>query len=179
MGVRFFLLMYTPLKILIWVNFWLSFSLNSFINHINNTFIGQSHTPFIIAEISGNHNQSLNRALEIIDAASDAGAHAVKIQTYTADTMTLDIKDKEFFIKDKNSLWYGKSLYELYKIAYTPWEWHEEIFDYANKLGLICFSTPFDETAIDFLENLNVPAYKIASFENSHIKLLPTLLLRS
>mgnify|MGYP003979232475 CR=1 FL=1 len=139
---------------------------------INNTFIGQSHTPFIIAEISGNHNQSLNRALEIIDAASDAGAHAVKIQTYTADTMTLDIKDKEFFIKDKNSLWYGKSLYELYKIAYTPWEWHEEIFDYANKLGLICFITPFDETAIDFLENLNVPAYKIASFENSHIKLI-------
>ena len=139
---------------------------------IKDISIGESHSPFIIAEMSGNHNQSIDRALEIISEASKAGAHAVKIQTYTADTMTLDIKDKEFFINDKDSLWKGKSLYELYKIAYTPWEWHKEIFDYANKLGIICFSTPFDESAVDFLEDLNAPAYKIASFENTHHSLI-------
>ncbi len=144
---------------------------------IKDILIGQSHKPFIIAEMSGNHNQSLDRALEIIKAASKSGAHAVKIQTYTADTMTLDIKENEFFIDDKDSLWNGKSLYELYEIAYTPWEWHKQIFDYANSLGLICFSTPFDESAVDFLEDLNVPVYKIASFENTHHSLIKKVAL--
>ena len=127
--------------------------------------IGIDHNPFIIAEMSGNHNQSLDRALKIVEAASKAGAHALKLQTYTADTMTLDKNKGEFFIDDKKSLWYGKSLYDLYKIAYTPWEWHEPIMKKANELGMLCFSTPFDDTAVDYLEDLNVPAYKIASFE--------------
>ena len=139
---------------------------------ISDIDIGLEFPPFIIAEMSGNHNQSLDRALKIVKAAAENGAHALKLQTYTADTMTLNIKDREFFINDKNSLWEGNSLYELYEKAYTPWEWHKPIFDLANDLGIICFSTPFDETAVDFLENLNVPAYKIASFENIHIPLL-------
>jgi len=134
--------------------------------------IGLNQKPFIIAELSGNHNQSLDRALEIVEAASESGAHALKIQTYTADTITLDIKTDEFFIKDKNSLWKGKSLYELYEEAHTPWEWHEPIMKRAKELGLICFSTPFDNTAVDFLEELNVLAYKIASFENTHLPLI-------
>jgi N-acetylneuraminate synthase len=134
--------------------------------------IGINHAPFIIAEMSGNHNQSLERALEIVEAAARTGAHAIKLQTYTADTMTLDLKEGEFFISDKNSPWKGQSLYDLYKIAHTPWDWHKPIFDHAKKLGLICFSTPFDETAVEFLEKLEAPAYKIASFENTDLPLI-------
>jgi N-acetylneuraminate synthase len=134
--------------------------------------VGPDHPPFIIAEMSGNHNQSLERALAIVEAAAKAGAHAVKLQTYTADTMTLDIAEREFFINDPNSLWNGRSLYDLYKEAYTPWEWHKPIFDRCRELGLIYLSTPFDETAVDFLEELNVPCYKIASFENADIPLI-------
>jgi len=114
----------------------------------------------------------LGRALEIVEAAASAGAHAIKLQTYTADTMTLDLKEREFFISDNKSPWKGQSLYDLYKIAHTPWDWHQPIFDCAKKNGLICFSTPFDETAFDFLEKLGVPAYKIASFENTDIPLI-------
>lgn len=125
--------------------------------------------PFIVAEMSGNHNQSLERALAIVDAAADAGAHALKLQTYTADTLTMK---NVYTIADKNSLWYERDLYELYQEAHTPWEWHKEIFERAKERGIICFSTPFDETAVDFLESLNVPIYKIASFEVGHIPLL-------
>lgn len=134
--------------------------------------IGRDYPPFVIAEMSGNHNQSLERALAIVDAAAQAGAHALKIQTYTADTMTLDLNEGEFFIGDSGSLWQGKSLYELYQEAYTPWEWHKPIFDRCRELGMIGFSTPFDETAVDFLESLNVPCYKIASFENADLPLI-------
>ena len=134
--------------------------------------IGSKHSPFIVAEMSGNHNQSLERALEIVEAAAKTGAHALKLQTYTADTMTLDIKDGEFFIDDPKSLWQGKSLHDLYKQAYTPWEWHQPILDRCRELGIICFSTPFDATAVDFLESLNVPCYKIASFENTDLPLI-------
>jgi N-acetylneuraminate synthase len=134
--------------------------------------IGPSYKPFIIAEMSGNHNQSLERALAIVDAAAAAGAHAIKLQTYTADTMTLNVDREEFKISDKNSLWYGRHLYELYEEAHTPWDWHKPIMDRAKALGLICFSTPFDETAVDFLETLDLPAYKIASFENTDIHLI-------
>jgi N-acetylneuraminate synthase len=139
---------------------------------IGDNFIGRSNCPFVIAEMSGNHNQSLDRALKIVEAAARSGAHAIKLQTYTADTMTLDISSGEFFIDDKSSLWNGKSLYDLYKQAYTPWEWHKLIMQRANELGMVCFSSPFDESAVDFLEDLNVPAYKIASFENNHIPLI-------
>jgi len=134
--------------------------------------IGLNSPPFIIAEMSGNHNQSLERALDIVDAAAKAGAHAIKLQTYTADTMTLDINEGEFFISDEQSLWKGSCLHNLYKLAYTPWEWHAPIMERAQKCGMICFSTPFDETAVDFLEDLNVPAYKIASFESVHLPLI-------
>lgn len=136
---------------------------------IGDLTISPSHRPFIIAEMSGNHNQSLERALAIVDAAAEAGADAIKLQTYTADTMTLRGVHR---IEDPNSLWYGKELHELYEMAHTPWEWHKPIFDHARKLGLAVFSTPFDETAVDFLESLEVPAYKIASFENTDIPLL-------
>ena len=139
---------------------------------IGQHFIGENHKPFIIAEMSGNHNQSLKRALEITEVAAETGVHALKLQTYTADTMTLDVKEGEFFINDENSLWKGNSLYDLYKIAFTPWEWHEPIMKRANELGMLCFSTPFDDTAVDYLEDLNVPAYKIASFENTHLPLI-------
>ena len=128
--------------------------------------------PFIIAEMSGNHNQSLERALEIVEAAAKAGADAIKLQTYTADTMTLDISEGEFFIEDKNSLWAGRSLYDLYQEAHTPWHWHKPIFDKCKELGIIGFSTPFDATAVDFLEELDVPCYKIASFENTDLELI-------
>ncbi|KAF1070186.1 MAG: Pseudaminic acid synthase [Pseudomonas citronellolis] len=121
--------------------------------------------PFIIAEMSGNHNQSLQRALEIVEAAAAAGAHAIKLQTYTADSMTLAIASNEFVISDPNSLWKGMDLHSLYQQAYTPWEWHEPIMQRAKELGIICFSSPFDEAAVDFLETLDVPCYKIASFE--------------
>ncbi|PPD33266.1 MAG: pseudaminic acid synthase [Methylomonas sp.] len=134
--------------------------------------IGRGFTPFIIAEMSGNHNQSLDRALEIVDKAAECGAHALKIQTYTPDTMTLDLNEREFHISDPNSLWAGESLYKLYEEAYTPWEWHKPIFDRARELGIIAFSTPFDDTAVDFLENLDAPCYKIASFENTDLPLI-------
>ncbi|GJM70175.1 sialic acid synthase [Paenibacillus macerans] len=139
---------------------------------IGNRWVGKNHKPFVIAEMSGNHNHSLDRALAIVEAAAKAGADALKLQTYTADTMTLDIHDGDFFIEDPNSLWKGNSLYRLYQEAYTPWEWHEPIFKKCKKLGILAFSTPFDETAVDFLESLNVPAYKIASFENTDIQLI-------
>ncbi|MBW4576222.1 MAG: pseudaminic acid synthase, partial [Aphanothece sp. CMT-3BRIN-NPC111] len=119
-----------------------------------------------------NHNQSLERALEIIEAAAKAGVHALKLQTYTADTMTLNIGEGEFYIDDAKSLWHGKSLYHLYQQAYTPWEWHKPILDRCKELGIIGFSTPFDATAVDFLESLNVPCYKIASFENTDLPLI-------
>ena len=140
--------------------------------NISGSLIGEKSQPFIVAEMSGNHNQSLNRALQIVEAAAQAGAHAIKLQTYTADTMTLDLYQGEFFIEDKASLWQGRSLYDLYKEAYTPWEWHEPIFERCRKLGLTVFSTPFDETAVDFLETLDVPCYKIASFENTDLPLI-------
>jgi sialic acid synthase SpsE len=131
---------------------------------IGSRIIGNDHPPFIIAEMSGNHNQSLDKALSIIDTAAATGAHAIKLQTYTADTLTIDVSHGEFFISNKSSLWEGQSLYNLYKVAHTPWEWHQALFKRAAEKNLICFSTPFDETAVDFLEELNVPAYKIASF---------------
>lgn len=139
---------------------------------IGNRTIGKNHPPFIIAEMSGNHNQSLERALQIVQAAAQAGAHAIKLQTYTADTMTLDVPDGDFFISDPTSLWYGNSLHKLYHIAHTPWEWHEPIFKRCKELGILGFSTPFDETAVDFLESLDVPCYKIASFENVDLSLI-------
>lgn len=134
--------------------------------------IGPNHEPFIIAEMSGNHNQSLERALAIVDAAAEAGAHAIKLQTYTADTMTIKAKHGLFSINDEGSLWEGKNLYELYQLAYTPWEWHETIFERAKSHGMIGFSSPFDATSVDFLESLHVPAYKVASFENTDKPLL-------
>lgn len=134
--------------------------------------IGRGNRPYIIAEMSGNHNQSLDRALAIVDAAAKTGAQALKLQTYTADTITLDVRGGDFEIADKNSLWAGKNLHDLYKQAYTPWEWHKPIMERANALGMACFSSPFDETAVDFLEQLNVPAYKVASFENNHLPLI-------
>lgn len=134
--------------------------------------IGKSHSPFVIAEMSGNHNQSLERALEIVEAAARTGVHALKIQTYTPDTMTLDLDEREFHISDPKSLWADTSLYKLYSEAHTPWEWHKPIFDRARELGIIPFSTPFDATAVDFLESLDVPCYKIASFENTDLPLI-------
>lgn len=131
--------------------------------------ISRQHKPFVIAEMSGNHNQSLDRALAIVDAAANAGAHAIKLQTYTADTMTLR---GVHTIEDEKSLWYKYELYDLYKQAYTPWEWHAPIFERAKKHGMVAFSSPFDESAVDFLETLDVPLYKIASFENTDHPLL-------
>lgn len=139
---------------------------------IGNTVISDNHKPFVIAEMSGNHNQSLERALAIVDAAAAAGAHALKLQTYTADTITFNGTSDEFIIKDENSIWKNQNLHQLYQLAYTPWEWHEPIFERAKSHGMIAFSSPFDTTAVDFLESLNVPCYKIASFENTdHILL--------
>jgi pseudaminic acid synthase len=140
--------------------------------HIAEIPIGCGAPPFVIAEMSGNHNQSLERALEIVDAAAQAGAHALKLQTYTADTITLDVGGGDFFIRDPSSPWSGRSLHELYRQAHTPWEWHAAIMQRANRQGMVCFSSPFDESAVEFLESLNVPAYKIASFENNHLPLL-------
>jgi pseudaminic acid synthase len=125
--------------------------------------------PFIIAEMSGNHNQSLERALAIVDAAADSGAHAIKLQTYTAETMTMR---GAYQINDQNSLWNGRELFELYEQAYTPWEWHKAIFDHAARRNILAFSSPFDETSVDFLESLQVPFYKVASFENTDWPLL-------
>ncbi|MDH5524799.1 MAG: pseudaminic acid synthase [Desulfobulbaceae bacterium] len=139
---------------------------------IADKLVGRGHTPLIIAEMSGNHNQSLDRALAIVEAAAQAGVHALKIQTYTSDTMTIDLDEREFHISDSGSLWAGTSLYKLYGEAYTPWEWHKPIFVRACELGIIPFSTPFDDTAVDFLESLDVPCYKIASFENTDLPLI-------
>lgn len=139
---------------------------------IGGRLIGRNFPPFVIAEMSGNHNQSLDRALEIVEAAAKAGAHAIKLQTYTADTITLDVRGGCFEINDQNSLWKGQNLHDLYKQAHTPWEWHGPIMERARELGLICFSSPFDETAVEFLDDLNVPAFKIASFENNHLPLI-------
>ena len=132
--------------------------------------VGLNFEPFLIAEMSGNHNQSFERAIEIVEAAAKSGAHALKLQTYTKDTMTIDHSKNEF--KVDLDLWKGASLYDLYDEAYTPWEWHEEIFKHARNLGMIPFSTPFDLTAVEFLEKLNVECYKIASFENTDIPLI-------
>ena len=134
--------------------------------------VGNDYKPFIIAEMSGNHNQSIERAYAIIDAAVNSGADAIKLQTYTPDTMTIQANTGLFQISDENSLWKGRNLYDLYKEAHTPWEWHKPLFEYANKRGIFIFSTPFDETAVDFLEQLGVQAYKIASFENTDHPLL-------
>lgn len=134
--------------------------------------VGTKHQPFVIAEMSGNHNQSLERGIKIIEEAARCGVHAVKLQTYTADTLTINHSGGLFDIKDENSPWNGRNLYELYQEAHTPWEWHEELFAHARKCGLEIFSTPFDHTAVDFLEDLGVDAYKIASFENNHLPLL-------
>ncbi len=134
--------------------------------------IGREHRPYVIAEMSGNHNQSLQRALAIVDAAADAGADAIKLQTYTAETMTLDSRAPGFVIEDPKSLWAGRQLYDLYQEAHTPWDWHAPIFARAVERGMQAFSTPFDETAVDFLETLAVPAYKIASFECTDLPLI-------
>lgn len=139
---------------------------------IGNYSIGQSYKPFIIAEMSGNHNQSIERALKIIEIAAKSGADAIKLQTYTADTLTINQRGGLFDIEDATSLWAGRNLYELYQEAYTPWEWHEAMYKCAADNGIICFSTPFDDTAVDFLESLDTPAHKIASFENNHHPLL-------
>jgi pseudaminic acid synthase len=139
---------------------------------ISGVRIGVSDKPFVIAEMSGNHNHSLERAFAIVDAAAGAGSHAVKLQTYTSDTITLPVSEGEFYINDEKSLWKGNSLHDLYKRAYTPWEWHAPIMQRARERGMVCFSSPFDETAVDFLETLEAPAYKIASFENVHLPLI-------
>ncbi|MER2492162.1 pseudaminic acid synthase [Catenovulum sediminis] len=134
--------------------------------------LGPAHNPFIIAELSGNHNQDLNLAKDMVQAAANAGVDAIKLQTYTADSMTLPIDSDNFRIQEKDSLWYGAHLHELYQKASTPYEWHAELFSFANSLGLEAFSSPFDEAAVDFLETLNVPCYKIASFELTDLPLI-------
>lgn len=139
---------------------------------ISNKQIGQENEPFIIAEMSGNHNQSIERAFKIIEIAAECGAHAIKLQTYTADTLTINHRGGLFDIKDETSPWANKNLYDLYNEAFTPWEWHEALFECAKRNNIICFSTPFDESAVDFLEKFDSPAYKIASFENIHHPLL-------
>jgi N-acetylneuraminate synthase len=134
--------------------------------------VGTAYRPYLIAEMSGNHNQSLERALKIVEAAARAGADAIKLQTYTPDTMTLNVSMPGFVIEDPDSLWAGRQLYDLYQEAHTPWEWHAAIMQHAASLGLHCFSTPFDDSAVDFLESLGVPAYKVASFENTDLPLI-------
>ncbi len=130
---------------------------------INGRPIGEGHSPYIVAELSANHNGSIENAIKVIEMAKNSGADAIKIQTYTPDTITINSDKPDFIIND--GLWSGRSLYNLYKEAYTPWEWHKTLFDYAEKLDITCFSSPFDRTAVDFLEDLNTPAYKVASFE--------------
>ncbi|MBT9585611.1 pseudaminic acid synthase [bacterium] len=140
--------------------------------HTGQLAIGASHPPFVIAEMSGNHNQSLERALQLVEAAAQCGAHALKLQTYTAETITLDVEGGAFKIDDPSSPWHGQTLHQLYRQACTPWEWHEAIFRRGRQLGLVVFSSPFDESAVDFLESLDCPCYKIASFENVHLPLI-------
>ena len=143
-------------------------------NHIINISgkcIGDDQPSMIVAEISGNHNGSYSRAVEIIHAAAEAGADAVKLQTYTADTITIDC-DKPWFRTSDSNIWAGRTLYDLYREAYTPWEWQPRLMEEAEKLGLVCFSSPFDPTAVDFLEEINIPAYKIASYEINDIPLI-------
>lgn len=138
---------------------------------IGDRYIGGDNPCFIIAELSANHNGDLNVAIETIRAAKKAGADAIKFQTYTPDTLTIDCNNEHFKIEG-GTLWDGKTLYELYGEAYTPWSWHNQLFEVAREEGLICFSSPFDATAVDFLEKFNVPAYKIASFEIQDIPLI-------
>ncbi|ATX76604.1 pseudaminic acid synthase [Reinekea forsetii] len=133
--------------------------------NIGGRLVGLSHPPFIIAEMSGNHNQSLDRAMALVDAAAKAGVHALKLQTASPDGLTLNVDSPDFLINDPSSPWHGRNLYKLYKEAVTPWEWHKPIFDRCARLGLIVFSSPFEPAAIDLLEELNAPCYKIASFE--------------
>ncbi|MEM9500359.1 MAG: pseudaminic acid synthase [Pseudomonadota bacterium] len=139
---------------------------------INGRDIGLAARPYLIAEMSGNHNHSLDRALEIVTAAAQSGADAIKLQTYTADTITLDADGPGFVIEDENSPWNGRKLHELYDEAHTPWDWHSPIMEHAKSLGIDCFSSPFDASAVDFLEGLNMPAYKIASFESVDLPLI-------
>jgi len=139
---------------------------------LNNLKIGKNYKPFIIAEISGNHNGSLKNALKIVRSAAKCGVSAIKLQTYTANTMTINSKKKDFLILDKKSLWKGYSLYKLYQKAHTPWDWHKPLFNEAKKNGLLYFSTPFDHTAVDFLEKFNLPIYKVSSFENTDLRLI-------
>jgi len=134
--------------------------------------IGDSAPPFLVAELSGNHNQSLERAISIINSAAKTGADALKIQTYTPDTLTIDCDKEDFQLNDPESLWHGTSMYSLYQEAHTPWEWHEKIFEECRSKNILCFSTPFDITAVDFLESLNCPCYKIGSTENTDVQLL-------
>lgn len=146
--------------------------MNSKAIKIGNRLVGEGHPPLVVAELSGNHNQSLENALKLLEAAAKAGVEAVKIQTYTADTLTIDADTEDFMIKGEGSIFDGYKLYDLYEKAYTPWEWHQPLFERSRELGLICFSTPFDDTAVDYLENLAAPCYKIASFENNYLPLL-------
>ena len=139
---------------------------------INNKFIGPNLTPFLIAEISANHKKDIKRVYKIINAAASAGFDAIKVQTYTSDTITLKSDKKNFKILDKKSIWYGKSLHEIYTQGSMPWDWHVKLQKYCTKKKIIFFSTPFDESAVDILEKLNVPLYKISSFEITHYPLL-------
>lgn len=140
--------------------------------YLNGVAYGGSNPPLIVAELSGNHQQSLDTALALVDAAADCGVDAIKLQTYTADTMTLDVEGPGFTIEDDDSLWKGESLHALYDKAHTPWAWHQAVFQRAAERGLLAFSTPFDATAVDFLESLDVPCYKIASFEMTDLPLV-------
>jgi len=140
--------------------------------YIGQYSIAPGEAPFIIAELSGNHNQSLERALNLVDLAAAAGAHAVKLQTYTPESITIDCDSTDFVIQDPKSLWNGRKLYDLYREAATPYEWHQAIFERCARHGVLCFSTPFDEAAVDFLEQFDPPCYKIASFENNHYPLI-------
>lgn len=142
---------------------------------IQNIEVGRHAPPLVIAEMSGNHNQSLDRALKIVEAAASTGVQMLKLQTYTADSMTLDLREGDFVISDPKSLWYGQTLYDLYQEAHTPWEWHAPIMQRAKELGLLCISTPFDERSVAFLESLDVPAYKVASFENTDLPLIRSI----
>ncbi|WP_158967731.1 pseudaminic acid synthase [Paraglaciecola sp. L3A3] len=139
---------------------------------IGDRLIGVEHPPFVIAELSGNHNQQLDLAMAMIEQAARAGAHAIKLQTFTADSMTLDVDNEHFVIQEKDSLWYGESLHALYQKAATPYEWHKPLFDKAKSLGMLAFSSPFDAQAVDFLDELDVPCFKIASFELTDLPLI-------